>query len=76
MNLQSTVFATGHNGSVRLWNLDSRKLLATLPMRANAGKDTHEWQFAFSPTGYHLIYCDLTNKLHFIDPRAYLIRFI
>jgi WD40 repeat protein len=71
----SPFIATGHNGSVRLWNLDSRKLLTTPPMRANAGRETHERQLAFTPTGYHLLYADLTNKLYFIDPRAYLIRF-
>ncbi len=71
----SPVIATGHYGSVRLWNFDTRKLLTTVPMRANAGRETHEWQLTFTPTGFHLLYADLTNKLYFIDPRAYLIRF-
>ena len=29
----------------------------------------------FSPTGYHLLYADLTNKMYIIDPRAYLLGF-
>lgn len=69
------IVVIGDHNSLRFWNFRRRDLKLCLPVKDRPGKSSHKWEPIFTPTGYHLLYLVRSDRLFFLDPRAYILKY-